>query len=311
MLTPSLTSVVAGVALDHDPAPVVAAALELAGRVAAPLDLVHGYHLGERVLAAYEGRGFDRDAVRADHVAGLRRRIWETLSALGTPSPVGIHVVPGDPAEELAALGAREPASLLVVGASHGGPTARASLGSVALRLVHLAASPVLVVRGELRGGPRRVLFTTDLSPLSARVHARGRALVDALALPRAARLRHLVVAAAPTTGPVSLASLPLDEVADHELARFLAACGAAEAERAVRLGDPAAEIVAEAQGWGAELVVVGTHSRGGALRPRLGSVADAVLARARCSVLVLPSEALAAEVPGRADAGLHAAARG
>ena len=40
---------------------------------------------------------------------------------------------------------------------------------------------------------------------------------------------------------------------------------------------------------WPADLVVVGTHGRGGAARALLGSVAEAVVRDAGCSVLVIP----------------------
>jgi nucleotide-binding universal stress UspA family protein len=56
-----------------------------------------------------------------------------------------------------------------------------------------------------------------------------------------------------------------------------------------VRTGVPAREAVAEAAEWGAQLVVVGTHARAGAARVMLGSVAEAVVRDANCSVLVIP----------------------
>ena len=69
--------------------------------------------------------------------------------------------------------------------------------------------------------------------------------------------------------------------------ARALAATGAA-IETAVRQGDPREAIVDEAQEWGADLIVMGSHGRTGLKRWVLGSVAQAVAAHARCSVEIV-----------------------
>jgi nucleotide-binding universal stress UspA family protein len=54
-----------------------------------------------------------------------------------------------------------------------------------------------------------------------------------------------------------------------------------------VRVGNPAHEIVALAQRLAADLVVIGTHGRTGLGRMLLGSVAEAIVKRAPCPVLV------------------------
>jgi|SRR5690349_739668 len=55
-----------------------------------------------------------------------------------------------------------------------------------------------------------------------------------------------------------------------------------------VREGDPRAEIVDEATDWRADLIVVGSHGHTGLTRLLLGSVAQAVVAHAPCSVEVV-----------------------
>ena len=52
-------------------------------------------------------------------------------------------------------------------------------------------------------------------------------------------------------------------------------------------IGDPAAEIVRIAGDEGVELIVIGTHGRTGMLRLVMGSVAEAVVRRAPCPVMV------------------------
>ena len=57
---------------------------------------------------------------------------------------------------------------------------------------------------------------------------------------------------------------------------------------RALRTGVPHEEIVALAQDERADLIVIGTHGRGGINRALLGSVADRVVRLAPCPVLTV-----------------------
>ena len=52
--------------------------------------------------------------------------------------------------------------------------------------------------------------------------------------------------------------------------------------------GSPGQMIVAEAEKWGADLIVVGSHGYGFLERVFLGSVSDAVIHHAPCSVMVV-----------------------
>jgi nucleotide-binding universal stress UspA family protein len=61
----------------------------------------------------------------------------------------------------------------------------------------------------------------------------------------------------------------------------------AAPPERLVRVGNPAAEIISVASEWDADLIVMGTHSRGSLAHLLLGGTTEAVLRRAPCPVLV------------------------
>ena len=53
-------------------------------------------------------------------------------------------------------------------------------------------------------------------------------------------------------------------------------------------VGPPLAEIVNAAKDWPADLIVIGSHGRGGLARALLGSVAEGVMRHAPCPVLVV-----------------------
>ena len=55
-----------------------------------------------------------------------------------------------------------------------------------------------------------------------------------------------------------------------------------------MRDGDPRSAIVDEAEEWGADLIVVGSHGYTGLKRWLLGSVAQSVVGHAPCSVEVV-----------------------
>ena len=58
-------------------------------------------------------------------------------------------------------------------------------------------------------------------------------------------------------------------------------------ADTSVRQGDPAAEVLAAADDWSADLIMIGTRGQTGLTRLLHGSVARKVLEHARCSVLI------------------------
>jgi nucleotide-binding universal stress UspA family protein len=61
--------------------------------------------------------------------------------------------------------------------------------------------------------------------------------------------------------------------------------------ETEVKLGTPARIIVDEAKDWNADLIIVGSHGRGFWGRLTLGSVSDAIIHHAPCSVFIARSD--------------------
>ena len=61
-----------------------------------------------------------------------------------------------------------------------------------------------------------------------------------------------------------------------------------------LRDGSAVHEVLTAAREWQADLIVLGTHGRGGVERLVLGSVAEKVLRKATCAVLAVPHDAIA-----------------
>ena len=195
---------------------------------------------------------------------------------------------------------------MVVVGAARPDRLGGWFLGTTAQRVLRGAAVPVLVIRRPLHRPLERVLLTSDLSELSAAVHEEGLATA-AEVFGEPADMRSLLVLSVPLS-PSVLSPEALEYAALEELETFLRARHRRPraVEPVVRTGAPADQIVAEAQEWDADLLVVGTHARGWAARLALGSVAEAALRDAPCNVLAVPPRALALE---QHPAAGHAAA--
>ena len=100
-----------------------------------------------------------------------------------------------------------------------------------------------------------------------------------------------------PAAPDVVLASMPVDEIRarlNEEAERLTRAASERIAapsitvETEVREGDPRTAILDAADDWNADLIVVGSHGRTGLNRLVMGSVAQSVVAHARCSVEVV-----------------------
>jgi len=140
----------------------------------------------------------------------------------------------------------------------------------------------------------RRLLVPTDFSETADR--ALAVAIDMARALPARVVLLHV-------HSPLMLLPPPIDMVSlDAVFPKALQKMEEALEARAVRVRDaglecdlaliegaPHVEIVNKAQQEKAELIVIGTHGRGGLASAILGSVTERVIHRATCPVLVVP----------------------
>lgn len=139
-----------------------------------------------------------------------------------------------------------------------------------------------------------RILVATDFSPQSARAWSVARRL--AAALGAELRLVHVFVEAPLySEGPLSGRRVrEVYESARDWVSRTLEQWAAQARDEGLRVGvesrngEPYREVLAAAAEARADLIVVGTHGRGGLDRALLGSVADRVIRAAVCPVLVV-----------------------
>ena len=148
----------------------------------------------------------------------------------------------------------------------------------------------------------RRILCPTDLSDVAPR------AFDHALALARfhQAEIELAYVSEPLLPGPVAPATYPPWAVLDPAVRGRLRSALEALATPAREVGVPVgfgvyegrvvAEILDRARAWPADMLVMGTHGRGGFERWVLGSVTEKVLRKAPCPVMTVPPPA----------AGLH-----
>ena len=211
---------------------------------------------------------------------------------------VETDVVVGDPRAEIVRLADEWRADLIVLGARGLGRIKRLLLGSVSLAVARHASCPVLVVKGR----PRKltsVLVAMDGSEDSFRA-AR---FLQSLVLPRRTKVRLLSVVEPlryPTTAPGAVRGQLLRMIKEveaerrGELDKVLGRAAAQLDDKLTRVtrstptGAPADEIMAAANDYDTDLVVVGARGRGGMARLLLGSVSEKVLRDARCPVLIV-----------------------
>ena len=231
----------------------------------------HGY--GKRaVLQEMKKRGDEITAVAVDR-----------LKQAGIPAEV---VVTRGDARHLIPFFARKWSSDLIFVRAHVRKDVfHWMLGSVARAVVTDAPCSVQIIRDlpedrkHTLDSRRRVLFATDGSETST---AAARALAER-PWPEESEFRIVSV-----EEPWAMKSVKLDPREAITSADEVLASARLSATADVLSGNPKEVILDEAQKWGADLIVVGSHGRRGIKRFLLGSVSEAVAMNARCSVVVV-----------------------
>src|ERR1700754_703113 len=202
------------------------------------------------------------DAMPADHKVAIHRE-----SVYSTPA--------------LALIKLSEQAEMIVMGSSGRGMLARGLLGSVSSTVVRHATCPVAVIRDEDVPDPRHgpVLVGIDGSPASE--------LATAIAFDQASR-RGVDLVGLHAWSDMAVLELPAFDweavaaEAERSLAETLAGWQQRYPDVTVRrllVRDlPAQQLIQQSQAMQAQLVVVGSHGRGGLTGLILGSVSNTVL---------------------------------
>ena len=278
-------------------------ALDVARRSGAALHLVHAHAPEERRadVAALDAQRREQERAYLAAVAGRLAATWRGANATA--------LLDGPRAEAIAAYAAAERIDLAALTTHGRGALSRAWLGSTADQLIHRLPVPMLVVRpheerlADIASPPglAHVLIPLDGSELAEGV------IPHALALGRLCDAAYtlLQVVEIPVMdygyGLSPLSALDVDAWIreDERYLERLAAPLRAEGLRVttkVTVGWPAASILEYAQDHAADLIALATHSRSGAARLFLGSVADKIVRSAAVPVLLHrpPAEAAA-----------------
>lgn len=156
----------------------------------------------------------------------------------------------------------------------------------------------------------KTILFPADFSESSKQALD----LAKAVAVDCGARIIALHVGSPPlmVTDGVMAAPAPVSDEYDRQgleaqLQDFVRPAGPVTLEHRVVFGSPAEQILAHAEACHADLIVMGTHGRSGLGRLLMGSVAEHVLRKASCPVLLV--KAGPARVSGQAASASKAKA--
>lgn len=240
---------------------------------------------------------FPQDAGIDESVMGpLEQKAREVVAdrvtqVLGGGEDVQIELESGTPHAGILEVAARTAAGLIVVGP-----------GATAPHVARSAECPVLIARPSPAGGD--VLAATDFSdPALPAVRAAaaeagrrkvGLRLLHSLEIDEASALAAASLGGMMPVPPLSEGlSEELEADARRRLEQALVDTGATGRGVVVR-NRPSAAIISAAATPPAALVVVGTRGRSGLVRLMLGSVAEEIVNRAPCSVLVVPMHAKA-----------------
>ncbi|MFQ5804263.1 MAG: universal stress protein [Candidatus Methylomirabilales bacterium] len=212
--------------------------------------------------------------------------------------PVEVMVVVGEPNPVITPAAKRSGADLIVMATRGRSGLAHLLMGSVAETVLRSVPVPVLALRLGQGTRPltvvRRILWATDLSPVSEEAWRYALTLADVFAAEVV--LMHVVPPGdlpwqdeqpVPTSGSwLEQYLAPLDR--ELELRQRAVEEQGLIARRKILVGVPAEAIVAEARAEEADLIIVGTRGRSGLPHVLLGSVAAAVIRKAPCPVLAV-----------------------
>ncbi len=252
------------------------------------------------------GHGISRDKVIANMRAGAEDYLEQVAASLRKQRlTVSCSVGEGAPAELIVKESSKEAATLIAMSTHGRSGAARWLLGSVATKVLHATANPLLLVRSRAPTSfTEEARLGTLIIPLDGSTLAE-QALLPAGALAKALNLKTILVRVTPSpeeyyrfAEPGYFPPADLPEAVDADANRYLGSLSQklrkkrfpAVEERLLH-GDAAAAIIDLSRQVADSLVVMTSHGRSGVGRWLLGSVADRVVSHATGPVLVIRAE--------------------
>lgn len=284
------------VAIDFSPATegLVQRSLWLAGQHRlARVRLVHV--IDARILDGLVGAGDARAELEADAQAAVEQalgEIAERFRAVGV-AEVETDCRSGRPDAELAEAIASAGSSLVLLGA-RGRGWHDVVLGSTARRLLRHVHRPLWLARGEHAPTVRRVLIACDFSPSSiaaTRLAARLWPQAEFELLHVVHHLSDLVVGL--KAGGIATDALPAEllQRSQRRLDAFAAEHGAGlSVSTRIEQGHPLTGLLRRLHDSPPDLLVLGRSGRQGADVALLGSVAEGLVERIACDLLLVPA---------------------
>ncbi len=218
-------------------------------------------------------------------------RLLRDIEPLVEGVKVAVRVYTGDPAERLRQVADEEKCALIVTGVARDETLGRMLLGTTVERLVRETSQPVLVVKQRARAPYQDAVVATDFSPASRW------ALRAALAVlpPQALTLFHafeLPRGPLRDTGPDSETAKGFQRMAEESAMDFMNAtpelADRPQPRIQVAAGRPERVVIEYVRQTRAHLLVAGTQGAGALAGVLLGSVAEALLDRSPCDIMVV-----------------------
>jgi nucleotide-binding universal stress UspA family protein len=243
------------------------------------------------------------DEFRARDLDAAETRLREWRDAAGL-CDARIVVREGRADEVLRAVTHETGAELTVIGAHAGRKRPWLRLGTTAERLLRAAESSLLVIRGTMTGAPRRILVALDDATITPRTLATAGSLADrfnarlhAVHVLSNAAYSHLLSMEGIESHNDDDARMKLEADIANEALRWLKAlwCKTSrhgKLEIDIAHGVPGDEILRAAEGFAADLIVIGRYGVGRVVPAILGSVVGSVVHGANCPVLVVADPA-------------------
>ena len=227
----------------------------------------------------------------------LQAQLETQRTAATTGGITPISILTGGAAEEIVERAGERRTALIVVGLGRRDIVDRLLGGQTPIRILRRAVVPVLAVAPDSADLPRTVVLATDFSDSAAAAARLTLSFLPEGAVVYVVHVRPDMDGLTRAGGENYVWRRVIDEgtaVLTEQFREALPAPWRSRVQVKSLCGDAARVIRSFAHDVRADLVAVGSHGRGLRGRLLLGSVAEALLRSADCSVLIVPARATA-----------------